>query len=211
MLPTIAYIFVALLMSHCLLRAEEPDILDLIQAHPVGITSSAGKPKYGDPDVDAAVKDLADIPHPWTVPKILALFAGSPWYQRYKEGQPVAKDWPGWESDEERQAHIATILAGSRDPRVVPVLIQAMNYHSTSISFNALRGLYFYILPDNRFHQLPRDPEDSKPHFYTNFIPVMQDRVQAWWELNKDAFNSSSQKALPSQSGAVSPDADLGE
>jgi hypothetical protein len=166
----------ALLMLQVCLRADEADILTTAEAHPLGVVTSAGKAKYGDPDVDAAVEALADIPHPWTVPKMLDLFEKS-----------------DWRKNEARQARLATILAASRDPRVVPVLIKAMDYDSTEIRLRARMGLYYYFLFDKRFHEIPLD-EDSTPKFYTNFIPEMDRRVRAWWELNKEKLTATAAK-----------------
>jgi hypothetical protein len=160
------------------LTAQEPDIMELVQVNPLNITTSAGKPKYGDPDLDEAVYALADIPRPWTVPKIIEAFNHSPW-------------------DEERRSHLATLLAASRDPRAAVILIKALEYHSTAIVHHSRTGLYYYFLPDARYRRLPPDPKEQGIHFYTNFIPEMDRRVRAWWALNKDDITSSISNGRP--------------
>jgi len=172
---------------HAHLAAQEPDILELVKVNP--LTTSAGNPKYGVPDLDQAVDALADIPRPWTVPKIIEAFNNSPWMQDFR--LHGAGGVSGWGKDAERQSHMATLLAASRDPRAAPILIKALEYPSTTIVSHARQGLYYCFLPDARYHRLPPDPEKEGIHFYTNFIPEMDRQVRAWWALNKDELTSS--------------------
>ncbi|MCE5279519.1 MAG: prenyltransferase/squalene oxidase repeat-containing protein [Planctomycetaceae bacterium] len=83
--------------------ATQPgDILDYAARLPsntirVDDNGAPVSPKYGAFEVDAAAKALADIPRPWTVEKMIALYR-------------TAKD-------PQRKAHILWVLAASRDPR----------------------------------------------------------------------------------------------
>jgi hypothetical protein len=193
---TISRIFssgIVVLVLNVYLAAEEPDILDLVKANPLKITTSAGTPKYGDPDLDAAVDVLADIPHPWTVSKIIDCFENSPWMQHF----PLVAARSGLtdrQEDEKRQVHLTTLLAASRDPRAAPLLIKAMDYRSTVIKARARFDLYFYFLPDARYHKLPPEPYEAGAHLYTDFIPEMDRQVRAWWALNKDDLTAVTSK-----------------
>ena len=164
---------------------KEVDILELVKANPLGIVNSDGHPKYGDPAVDAAADDLKDILHPWTVPDMIALFRKSPWPVADRLAQKDGRMWNGWQRDERRQSHIVTILAASRDPRVVEYLVEAVDFRSSTIRAAAVMGLYNYFLPDTRFHQLPPEAEPSQ-HFFGNMLPMMREKVKLWWEINRD-------------------------
>jgi hypothetical protein len=145
---------------------------------------AATPPNERDTRVDRFPEELADIPRPWTVPKILDLFRKYS-YRPYSDVQPKGEEtWFKWKNDQIRQADLALLLAASRDPRVVPVLIKAKDSQSAYIMINALAGRDEYFLPDKRFHQLP--PKKNPPQWHLNAIPEMRADVEAWWQLNKD-------------------------
>ncbi len=69
-----------------------------------------------------------------------------------------------------------------------------MDYRSTFIKARARFDLYFYFLPDARYHKLPPEPYEAGAHLYTDFIPEMDRQVRVWWALNKDDLTAVTSK-----------------
>jgi hypothetical protein len=102
---------------------SEGDILDIAarRGH-----SGSGAPR-ADARLDAAVKALADIPRPWTVPSILELQAR--------------------EADATRRAHQIALLAASADPRAGVRLGEALESDpSADVRVAATWGLIYYFV-----------------------------------------------------------------
>src|SRR5207247_454792 len=106
--------------------AEEQDILKAVLKNPLGITTDGKPAKYGDPNLDMAVKGLSDISQPWTVPKLAKIFnsESSEWVRKIKQLITEKKNqmWASSSDEDRRIAHLARVLAASRDPRAALTL-----------------------------------------------------------------------------------------
>ena len=184
------------------LRAEEEDILEIAQRHPLHIISSAGPVKYGDPDLDDAVAGLSDIPHPWTVSKIIAAFEDErrEWAQKMELRERGANSFTEAQYEEEckRLRRLAMLLAASRDPRAAVALEKAYDEkpHFEFLKGRVMRGLYSYFLSDPRYRSLPKEEEDTEVRFYSNFLPEMNRRVLAWRKLNDEELKKAMETAV---------------
>jgi hypothetical protein len=173
--------------------AVERDILDIAKERPLG-TIVNGKPaRYGDYDLGKAVDGLADIPHPWTVPKIAELFEKetTAWLLKLQHARKIKGEdmWNGWENKRKRCGYLATLLAASRDPRAALVLGKSLENPDSPGDIEAITGLLHYFVNDPRYHQLPADKDE--PLASTNLIPIFDRMVRQWWKLNKEDLEAS--------------------
>lgn len=163
-------------------RAEELDILEIAKKHPLNIYVNGAPAKYGDPNLAAAVEHLAELPHPWTVPKIIELYQQecSTWLRKMENPEKRDFPWEGWKEDQKRCGYLATLLAASRDPRAAVALMKTIE--SSPGQGKAVTGLVNYFLPNPRYHRLPPNPVAT-----TNMLGVYEGEVKAWWRLNREA------------------------
>ena len=188
-----------LLSLFCVLRqlialGAERDILEIAKERPLNVTVNGVPAQYGDPNLAAAVGALVDIPHPWTVPKMIAVFdkESAVWLRKLQAQIDKKSDqmWEGWERESERCGHLATLLASSRDPRAALVLGGALdNRPEFPGGIRVIEGLYRYFLPDRRYRQLP--PEKTEIRVYTNVYIEMSRQVKQWWTINKEELKAS--------------------
>ena len=174
--------------------AAERDILEIAKEQPLNVTVNGVPAKYGDPNLAAAVAALGDIPHPWTVPKIIEIFhaESTEWLRKLQVQIDKKSDqmWEGWEPESKRCGHLATLLASSRDPRAAVVLGSVLNNTEFPDGIRVSEGLYSYFLPDPHYHNLPPEKPDG-PRAYTNFYPEMTRQVKQWWAINKVELKAS--------------------
>jgi hypothetical protein len=123
-------IIVLLLCSSLVAVAQELDILELAARQPRGVKlvypdGTYRIPKFGDPDLEQAEKELADYPRPWTLSKVLA------WYREADAGKA--------------RANLLWVLAASRDPRAALALGEALYDESLEVRWAATYGLLEYF------------------------------------------------------------------
>jgi hypothetical protein len=156
------------------LVAAEKDILEIARAHSFDVID-------GNANLASV---LADIPHPWSVPKIIDLFQknSTTWLAKLQHQWDIKSEdmWDGWQNEEKRCGYLATLLALSRDPRAAVVLGKSIEDPDCPGYLEAMVGLLNNFVGDSRYHQLPAengDPEAS--------IQIWDREVKAWWKLNK--------------------------
>jgi RNA polymerase sigma factor (sigma-70 family) len=89
------------------------------------------RPRYGDVDLEKAEKELAHIPRPWTLAKIITI------YKEELKKPPL---------QQKHRYHLQHVLAASRDPRAAVLLGEALEGdHPDLGAMEALR--YYFIHP----------------------------------------------------------------
>jgi hypothetical protein len=130
--------------------------------------------KYGDPGLARAEQDLSDIPRPWTVPKMIAIF---------KKGQPQCVQEPA------RCESLARVLAASRDPRAAVALGDTFGrwYPDQALVIQAffdyfVKDMYYGLAPDDKNRSL------ETGNLFDFTIPA----TTRWWNDNKARLQKES-------------------
>jgi hypothetical protein len=107
-------------------RLRERDILEIAAERPLEVSVAGTPARFGDPELAMAVDRMSDVPRPWTVPRIAALFdSGSgAWLGKLTEvlGRGDSLMWSTADAERERLGDLARVLASSRDARAAVVL-----------------------------------------------------------------------------------------
>jgi len=171
------------------LSAEEADIVELSQRHPLVSWDLNNRPiPYGDEMLGDAIHALAGIPHPWTVPKMIGIFeterralSEKDRGQRRIGSEPHSQEW-------ERLRHIARLLAASRDPRATVVLEEALDSQDGLdhglLHFELVDGLFNYFALDPTYQFIPARPMTYQDFDATNFFPVEEEILKFWRTRN---------------------------
>ena len=86
------------------LGGQERDTLQLVGEDPLNIRTDGRVARYGDPYLANAVDRLADVPRPWTVPKLAHLFEtdSRAWLRKLQESRD-RRDTDMWPRSDEEQ------------------------------------------------------------------------------------------------------------
>ncbi len=175
--------------------AAERDILCFAKEHPAGYSYRDRQIEYGDPNMEEAAKVLADIPHPWTVQKLIALFSQERDAYRkrlyYARAKGMNTMWEGSEQESRHCGCLATVLAASRDSRAAAVLGQTLEMPDCPDGYKVVEGVFDYFLEDPRYRVIHRYAPEGEG--YTNFLPIMGERVRTWWFLKQKEVLASMQ------------------
>lgn len=167
--------------------ATDKDILEIVKENPLPNPEGRARGEYGDLSLTRAVQGLADIAHPWTVPKMIdlyrqetSLFTATP--------KPKGFDW---NKEQGRCRNLATLLAASRDPRAAMELMHSMEDQRVPNTGSIVDGLTNYFLQDSKYRRI-----EQRRYASTNMLPEMKQDVENWWKLNNEQIEIAA-NAMP--------------
>jgi hypothetical protein len=172
--------------------SDEQDILTSLKGHELGFLVQDPQShhpvpaKYGDPHLAKAEQVLSDIPRPWTVPKMIAIFKKdrAEWWrkiaaiprERAAESTEMQFKW-----DDRCQA-LTRVLAASRDARAAVVLGEGSEKWSPE-QFYMIDAMFDYFVGD-MYYGLPPDAKERKWET-GNMLELTYPATKRWWNDNK--------------------------